>query len=337
VIPIFVKQATRCVAVSTLALLFAIIFLFLSNCARVAAAPASIVVTMSRASVDIETSGSQSFAATVRNDPQNKGVNWTLSGTGCDGVTCGTLSAISSASGVAITYTAPAALPSLTEVTLTATSVADFTKSAAATIIVTSPSLSVTVSPNASSVELGQELTVAATVANNAESKGVVWRLSGAGCGGRSCGRLSATFTKSEAPITYTAPANVPLPADVTLTATSVADFTKSAAATITVTPAPGAIVVTASATSASVTAGASQNFTATVQNDSQNKGVTWMLLGASCSEGICGSLSASSSASSVAIIYTAPAAKPDPPAIALRATSVTDSTKSVAITITIM
>lgn len=237
-IPTFVKQATRCVAVSALTLLFAIIFLFPSNCAIITAAPASIVVTMSRASVDIETSGSQSFAATVQNDSQNKGVNWTLSGTGCDGVTCGTLSAISSASGVAITYTAPAALPSWTE---------------------------------------------------------------------------------------------------VTLTATSVADFTKSAAATITVTPAPGAIVVTASATSASVTAGASQNFTAMVQNDSQNKGVTWMLLGASCSEGICGSLSASSSASSAAIIYTAPAAKPDPPAIALRATSVTDSTKSVAITITIM
>src|SRR5260370_41553684 len=49
--------------------------------------------------------------------------NWSLSGAGCNGATCGTLSASSSASGVAITYTAPASVPNPATVTLTATSV----------------------------------------------------------------------------------------------------------------------------------------------------------------------------------------------------------------------
>jgi hypothetical protein len=332
--PLFAKRATRFVAICIAALVSAL--LCPSHRDGVMAAPTAIIVTISPSFETLETSGSQNFTATVRNDSQNKGVNWTVSGIDCGTVICGTLSALSSASGVAITYTAPSALPPSTEITITATSVADSRKSAAATILVTSPALSVTVSTATSSVELAQKLTVSATVANNEGNRGVIWRLDGPGCGGLSCGRLSARYSKSGAPITYTAPANLPLPAGVTLVATSVADFTKSSEVTITITPAPGAIVATASATSASVPAGASQNFSAVLQNDSQNNGVTWQLLGAGCSEHVCGSLSSSSSASGAAIIYTAPTERPDPPAITLRATSVTDTTKSVAITITI-
>jgi hypothetical protein len=65
----------------------------------------------------------------------------------------------------------------------------------------------------------------------------------------------------------------------VTLTSTSVTNGTKTAAASITVT---SAIVVSVSPTTASVvTGGAIASFTATLQNDSQNKGVTWTLSGA--------------------------------------------------------
>jgi hypothetical protein len=336
-IPTFAKRVSRFVVVCAAGVVTAL--LCLSHGARVTASPASIFVSISPAFGILETSGSHSFTATVHNDAQNKGVSWSLSGISCSDVTCGTLSALTSASGAAVTYTAPSALPPSTEITLTATSAADNSKSAATTIIVASSGLSVTVSPNASSLELGQKLTLTATVANNEGARGVIWRLNGAGCGGLSCGKLSAIFSRSGSPITYTAPANLPLPADVnvTVTATSVADFTKSNEATITITPAPGAIVATASPGSANLPAGATQNLTVFVQNDSQNRGVTWELLGASCSEHVCGSLSSSSSASGAPIIYTAPSIKPDPPAITLRGTSVSDSTKSVAITITIM
>ncbi len=68
---------------------------------------------------------------------------------------------------------------------------------------------------------------------NNYLSRGVTWALSGAGCSGAACGSLS-NMTSSA--VTYNAPASVPNPATVTLTATSVNDTSKSSTATITVT-----------------------------------------------------------------------------------------------------
>ena len=94
--------------------------------------PISVSVVPSTASV--AGNATQPFTATVQNDSQNKGVTWALSGTGCSGAACGTLSANSSASGVAITYTAPSSVPNPATVTLTATSVSDGTKSSAATL-----------------------------------------------------------------------------------------------------------------------------------------------------------------------------------------------------------
>src|SRR4029077_1690280 len=201
-------------------------------------------------------------------------------------------------------------------------------KSAAAIIIVRSSALSVSISPSASSVALAQKISVAATVSNNGGNRGVIWRLTGPDCGGLSCGKLSSFFSKPNIPVTYTAPANLPQPADVTLTAISLADFTKSASTTIALTPAVGAIVATAPTTDATLNTGSSQTFSALIQNDDQNKGVTWMLLGAPCSEHVCGPLSSESSASGTAIIYTAPLTKPEPSTITLRATSVSDATK---------
>jgi hypothetical protein len=299
---------------------------------------AALVVTVSPNSASIPAgAGAKSFTATVQNDSQNKGVTWVLSGAGCSGVACGTLSASSSASGAAITYMPPASAPSPAIVTLTATSISDNTKSAAAVLTVTAQAaVSVTVSPSTASVQSGGGTkSFTATLQNDAQNKGVTWTLSGAGCSGSTCGSLSATSSASGAAITYTAPATVPTPATLTLTATSVSDATKTGSATITVTG-PPVIAVNLSATSASLPIGGTQNFTATVQNDSQNKGVTWTLSGAGCSAATCGGLSATSSASGAAIVYTAPSSVPTPPTITLTATSVADGPKSAAATITV-
>src|SRR5207245_3248072 len=104
------------------------------------AAPSPISVSVAPPTASVAANATQPFTATVQNDSQNKGVSWALSGTGCSGAACGTLSATSSASGVAITYTAPGSVPNPATVTLTATSVTDGTKSAAATITITAPS-----------------------------------------------------------------------------------------------------------------------------------------------------------------------------------------------------
>jgi beta-glucanase (GH16 family) len=61
-------------------------------------------------------------------------VTWTVSGAGCSGTSCGTISS----SGV---YTAPTAVPTSNSVTITATSVADPSKSASATLSLVPPQI----------------------------------------------------------------------------------------------------------------------------------------------------------------------------------------------------
>ena len=70
----------------------------------------------------LPTTGTQQFTATITGDPYAKGVTWTLFGAGCTGSGCGTVSSSTSASGVAITYTAPSSTPTPGLVGLTATS-----------------------------------------------------------------------------------------------------------------------------------------------------------------------------------------------------------------------
>jgi hypothetical protein len=197
----------------------------------------AITVSVSPNSASVVVSTTQNFTATVTNDPSaTPSVTWTLSGTGCTGAACGTISSASSASGTPIVYTAPATVPTPATVTLTATSGTDGTKTATATITVTlAPPIAVSVSPSAASVAVNGTQTFTATVTNDSANAGVTWTLSGTGCAGATCGTLSATSSASGAPITYTAPASVPTPATVTITATSVTDTTKSASATITV------------------------------------------------------------------------------------------------------
>ncbi|MGB9404207.1 MAG: hypothetical protein WCA98_11755, partial [Candidatus Acidiferrales bacterium] len=193
--------------------------------------PPPISVSVSPTTASVATNGAQNFTATILNDSKNNGVTWGLSGTGCSGATCGTLSNVTSTT---VTYTGPTSVPSPATVTLTATSVTDTTKSATATITVTLPAaISVSVSPTPASVSVNTSLGFTATVSNDTSGNGVTWSLSGTGCSGSTCGSLSNV---AKTTVTYTAPAAVPSPATVTLTATSVTDTTKSAAATITVT-----------------------------------------------------------------------------------------------------
>ena len=94
-----------------------------------------ITVSVSPSSWNLQLNQSASFTATVQNDPSNKEVNWSLSGSGCSGTTCGTLANITSNS---VTYTAPGSVPTGT-VLLTARSVSDTTKAGSSTITVSKP------------------------------------------------------------------------------------------------------------------------------------------------------------------------------------------------------
>jgi hypothetical protein len=222
-------------AAFALRLLFGLVFV-----PQLWAQSSSITVTVSPTTAIVQAAGgTQRFTATVRNDRHHRGVRWVLSGAGCSGSTCGALSATSSASGTPITYTAPPSAPNPAAVTLTATSVSNSLKKASASITVTSTpnaALSVTISPKRGGLTVTQSLPVTATVLNDIGAAGVTWSASGAACSVASCGAFTNVTSTSA---TYIAPAVAGV---YSVTATSVADVTKSASNSIGVTDLSGVI-----------------------------------------------------------------------------------------------
>ncbi|MGD0907851.1 MAG: choice-of-anchor D domain-containing protein, partial [Candidatus Acidiferrales bacterium] len=184
-------------------------------------AAVAVLLSISPASASVPTSGTQLFNASVTGT-SNTAVNWTVTGAGCSGSSCGTI-ATSASSAV---YSAPTVAPSPASVNVTATSVADPTKSASASATIV-PVVAVTVGPTGASVPTGttQQFTASVTGTSNTA---VAWSVAGTGCSGAACGTIGSSGL-------YTAPASVPSPASVTITATSAADQTKSGAANSTI------------------------------------------------------------------------------------------------------
>jgi hypothetical protein len=217
--------------------LAAFTLLGLASVPRVAA-QSRISVSVSPATASVRAGGgTQQFTATVSNDRHHRGVRWTLSGPGCSGSACGTLSATSSASGTPITYTAPPSAPNSATVTLTATSVSNTLKKASASITITSnTALSITIFPKRGGLTVTQTLPVTATVLNDIGAAGVTWSASGAACSGASCGTFTNVTSTSA---TYVAPSAAGI---YSITATSVADVTRSASNSIGVTDLSGVL-----------------------------------------------------------------------------------------------
>jgi fibronectin type 3 domain-containing protein len=242
-----------------------------------AASPSSAAITINPTSVSLPTGGNQQFTATVTGTT-NTAVTW--SGTG------GTIST----SGL---YTAPNTPGTYT---LTATSVADSTKSASATVTVSAP-VNVTISPTSTSVQTGTTQQFTATVTGSSNTS-VTWSATG------------GTVTTSGL---YTAPSTA---GTYTVTATSVADPTKSASAAVTVSTAQ-VVSVTVSPTSSSLQTSQTQQFTATVSG-STNTAVTWSATGGTVS---------------TAGLYTAPNVAGT---YTVTAKSVADTTKSASATVAV-
>ena len=120
-------------------------------------------------------------------------------------------------------YTAPSSVTEPTRVIVTATSLADHTKSGSAEVLLLPPII-VSVSPNAATLGGGQTKPFVATV-RNTQSKDVTWSIGPTGIG--------SIDDKGN----YTAPASIASPQTVTITATSEADGTKTASAQVTLVP----------------------------------------------------------------------------------------------------
>ena len=121
--------------------LTAALFLLASSAfffAPASAAQSATTVSVMPASASVRVPGGmQQFDAKVITGGQDRNVRWSLSGPGCSGAGCGTLSETSSESGSAITYTAPARLPYPARVTLTARSTSNRSKKVSVAITLT--------------------------------------------------------------------------------------------------------------------------------------------------------------------------------------------------------
>jgi dienelactone hydrolase len=285
-------------------------------------ASSPIMVSVSASSNSVQAGGSDSFTATELNDASGRGVTWTVS---CSAPQCGTVSPTATPSGTATTYFAPTTPPA-SDITITvkATSVADGSKSGSASI--TFSAITVSVSQTTAIVQAGQTLLISGSANNDPSGQGVSWSISPTS----GAGSLSNANSND---VTYNAPATPPV-SDLTLTvtATSVADPTKSASVTITV---PSLTVSVTAPASTVIAGGTVPNIVAIVGHDPSNKGVTWNV---SCSPGPCGNVSPTATPSGVATTYSAPATPPsaDLP-VTITAVSVAKPIVSASVVITVL
>jgi len=172
------------------------------------APPPVVKVVLNPLNASLAASQSKQFTATVTGSA-NTSVTWSMT------PLIGTLS-----NGL---YTAPSVISSGQSVTVTATSVADPTKSASATVQLNPPgTVSVGVNPPSANLTPSQSTQFTATVTGSANTS-VTWSMT------PSLGSLSNG--------SYTAPSVINSAQSVTITATSVADPTKSASATVQIAP----------------------------------------------------------------------------------------------------
>lgn len=153
-------------------------------------------------------------------------VNWSVSGPGCAGTACGTIDQTG-------LYTAPNLAPSPPQITITAIAVADTSKGQTTPAITINSIILVAISPASLNMEIEEQQNFTANVGGT-QNQDVTWSISGVGCGnpGNPCGSISNPGpVVGSIPVIYTAPITIPSTA-ITITATSVADITKTASVT---------------------------------------------------------------------------------------------------------
>jgi hypothetical protein len=296
-------------------------------------------ISISLNSYSVETvgiNGTAALSALVANDTGGAGATWTATCGSSAAGACGSFSPTNTANQEQTTYTAPAAIPpggtaGPGTVTITATSVADPTKSASTTITIVA--ISVSVAPATIYVSTSgtyRRATLIATVLNDSAEQGVTWTLSCAGgTGATACGQISPTTSLSGVSVTYLGPTTAPSGGTVTITATSVADPTKSASAAVNVVSSAPITVTLGAQLPASMTVNQSSTLTATVANDTTGYGVNWT---ATCGiAGSCGTFtpafnSGSGSNYTVSATYTAPATVPAGSVVTITAASAAPS-----------
>jgi hypothetical protein len=176
-------------------------------------------------------------------------------------------------------------------------------------------SSSVTVTPASASLLLGATQQFQAIVGGGSSTT-VTWEVDGVPGGAASSGTISVTGL-------YTAPAVLPSPPGVTVTAVSQAGGQASGSATVSLSD---DIVVMVAPPTVSVPTGGEQVFTANISaTGGATAGVTWGVNGVAGGTSTVGTIVVTSATTA---LYTAPSAPPSPPSVTVTATSAADSSK---------
>jgi hypothetical protein len=203
---------------------------------------------------------------------------------------------------------------------------------AVATVTFTT-AINVSLRPTSATRAIGHRQPLSVQV-NNTPNQDVTWQVNGAAGGTAATGQICVTGSvpcqpisvSNAATVDYLAPAGVPSPNPVTVTATSQADATKSGTASLTILP---HIVVSVLPGSVALAGGSRQQFSASVLG-TDNQQVTWTVAGAGCTTpSACGFIDATGS-------YTAPLSPPSPNSIRISATSSEDTGQSASAAVTI-
>ncbi len=272
-------------------------------------APSAVTLTPSGADVQAGI-GSQSFTASVSN-ATSPALIWQVNGVTGGDATVGTITQ----SGV---YAAPADAPASGTVTVSAALKTAPSTSGTAKVTVKAR-IKVAVSPATATATAGiGTQTFVATVSNTSTTT-VTWQVNGITGGNSSLGTITSAGV-------YSAPAAVPSPASVTVSAASVVDPARPGSASMTVT-AP--VSVTVSPATASVQVGVGTQAMSVAVANTSNTAVTWQV------NGIAGGNATLGTISTVGV-YTAPATVPSPAAVTVTAVAVADPTRSGSATLTL-
>jgi hypothetical protein len=190
------------------------------------AAPAlPISVSFSTAApAGLEVNATATLAVTLMNDSTGAGIKWSVTCGSTGAGACGSFS--TSGPGTSTVYTAPSALPSgnNNSVSVTATSVGDSTKSASASIGINTPSIRVMFSSGAfppNAAQVGAQVRIGAVVTGDTSNNGVSWS---ATCGVNQvpCGFFNPSITASGVSTVFSEAAIQSAGSDVTVKAASV-------------------------------------------------------------------------------------------------------------------
>jgi len=300
-----------------------------------------IVISLAPGSANVELGATQAFRAGISsNGHPDTSVRWSLTGGSCPAL-CGSVDLNGN-------YTAPAVLPSAVTATVTAQSVADPSKQAAASVTITSSFTLQIAAPQ--TVPAGGTASIVATmtpIPGSNPSTVLSWSLSGSGCSATACGTLTVVTTQGaggtvvQGTATYTAPTTAPTPNTVTVTVTPQADPSKAAHASMAVQP--GVSVALAPSTD---TLAINHRVTLTAQVfGTTNTEVNWSAGGIAGGNTTVGQIcvvasnpcQSVASGSTLQVDYVAPGAIPQPNPVSVVATSAADNTKTANAQITVI